>query len=259
MSYIFVGTLIKCDKKVTIMKKYVLGFIIAIIIMPMLLIFPKANAAEPPVIIIIVPKSGLDIEAELISEELTITGVVSEKFSESYIQFFNVHTPEFSPVKDNVVFYIQTNIGDYVIEQKISGRQYNQLYTLDLDNGVLIEGKSLTRDISLISLRVALTLLIEGLIFYLFKYREKRTWIVFAIVNLFTQGTLNILINSTLPTSAYILLTFYILEVFIILFEWIVMVPLIKEGSKLKLILVILLANVVSMLIGGYVLLTFPI
>jgi hypothetical protein len=233
--------------------------VILIVLTPMFLIFPKANAAEPPLIIIVVPKSGLDIKAELISEDLTITGIVSEKISESYIQFYNVHTIDETPLKDNVVFYIRTNIGDFVIEQEISGRQYNQLYTLDLNRGVLIEGKSLVRDVSLVTFRVTLTLLIEGLIFYLFGYRSKRTWLVFFAVNLVTQGTLNILINSTLPTSAYILLSFYVLEVFVLFFEWIVMVPLIKEGKKLKLISVIFLANVLSMLVGGYILLRFPI
>jgi hypothetical protein len=241
------------------MKKVLLSLVILIVLTPMFLIFPKANAAEPPLIIIVVPKSGLDIKAELISEDLTITGIVSEKISESYIQFYNVHTIDETPLKDNVVFYIRTNIGDFVIEQEISGRQYNQLYTLDLNRGVLIEGKSLVRDVSLVTFRVTLTLLIEGLIFYLFGYRSKRTWLVFFAVNLVTQGTLNILINSTLPTSAYILLSFYVLEVFVLFFEWIVMVPLIKEGKKLKLISVIFLANVLSMLVGGYILLRFPI
>ena len=241
------------------MKKVLLSLVLLIVLTPLFLIFPKANAAEPPLIIIVVPKSGLDIQAELISEDLTITGLVSEKISESYIQFFNIQSIDKNPLKDNVVFYIRTNIGDYVIEQEISGRQYNQLYTLDLNRGVLIEGKSLARDVSLITFRVTLTLLIEGLIFYLFGYRDKRTWMVFLAVNLVTQGTLNILINSTLPTSAYILLSFYILEVFVLFFEWIVMVPLIKEGKKLKLISVIFLANALSMLVGGYILLKFPI
>ncbi len=241
------------------MKKVLLSLVFLIVLTPMFFINPKANAAEPPIIIIVVPRSGLDIEAELISEDLTITGYVSEKISESYIQFYFNHSIDQTPIKDSVVFYIKTNIGDYVIEQKISGRQYNQLYTLDLERGVLLEGKSLARDVSLVTARVTLTLLIEGLVFYLFGYRNRRTWMVFLAVNLVTQGTLNILITSTLPTNVYILLTFYILEVLILFFEWIVMVPLIKEGKKLKLISVIFIANALSMFIGGYILLRFPL
>lgn len=240
------------------MKKTIIGLLFLMALLPWVVIQPKANAAEPPIIIIIISGNDLDVEATMVSGELVFEGYVSERLMETYIQFYNMGTFD-QPFEDDVVFTINTNQGDYVIQQTIKGRSYNQLYTLDKEQSILIEGKSITRTVSLISMRVLLTLTIEGLVFLILGYRHRRTWLIFLITNLITQGGLSIALSGALPTNSYILLTYVVLQSAIVFVEWLIMVPTITEGKKLKLMGTIFIANITSMFIGGYLLLSLPI
>ena len=52
---------------------------------------------------------------------------------------------------------------------------------------------------------MALTLLLEGALFWLFGYRLRRSWLVFLLANLITQGAVNVCVHLLVPvaTSAY--------------------------------------------------------
>lgn len=108
----------------------------------------------------------------------------------------------------------------------------------------------------LIALRVILTLIIEGVVLYAFGFRQKRTYLVFLIVNLLTQGFLNY--SFTGPNLSYIWWVKYIvIEICIVAVELILFELFIKEkGPKVNFVLV---ANLLSLLVGGYVISSLPI
>jgi hypothetical protein len=232
------------------------------LLMILCLAFPLsavANASEPPIIIILIPEVGLDVEATLESEEVVLYGEVREKKIETYVRFYRYDIEENKALSKNVVFVFDTNKGEVIVEYQLENLNYNQLYTLDIENQTLKEGKSLSRDLTLIGMRFTLTLLIEGLVFFLMGYRQARTWILFLIVNLLTQGSLNYSITMSWTDNAYVILGFVVIEFFIIVAEWIVLLLTVKEGKKLKLWLTITLANILSLFLGGYLILSFPL
>jgi hypothetical protein len=218
-----------------------------------------ANAAEPPIIIILIPDVGLDVKATIESEEAQLHGEVREKKFETYVRFYRHELQENESLSKNVVFVFDTNKGEIIIEHQFQSMSYNQLYTLDIKNKTLIKGKSLTRDLSLIGMRFGLTLLIEGSVFFLMAYKQARTWILLFVVNLLTQGSLNYSITMSWIDNGYILFGFVIMELLILVIEWIALLLLVKEGKKIKLWLTITLANILSLFLGGYLILNFPL
>ncbi len=99
-------------------------------------------------------------------------------------------------------------------------------------------------------LALLLTLMLEGIVFYLFYYRERLFWEIFCYVNIASNVLLNvivILLRKVLPDiPAY----YYILplEVLVILGEW--KGYLLFFSNKRKLFLVTMTANVFSFVIG---------
>lgn len=235
---------------------------ITMIIMIGFFLFPtqaQANAAEPPMITIIIENNNLNAKAKMISGDLTLTGRIEEVKTETYIRFYQSDLPMDERFNDRVVFIIETNENTYEIEHVIATRQYNQVYTLNQKTSELNEGKSLSRNLTLIGMRLGLTLLIEALVFFLLGYRERRTWIVFLVVNLITQGWLNIDISFNWNPNSYVLFSFIIVEILILGAELFMFLFAVKEGKKSKLALTVFLANLSSLVLGGYLILTFPL
>jgi hypothetical protein len=107
-------------------------------------------------------------------------------------------------------------------------------------------------------MRVVLTLIVEGLVFFLLGFRTRRSWTVFLIVNLVTQGALNLWINTVTYNdySLFFGLIFY--EFVIIIVEMVAFLGLLKEHGKWRRALYVLLANILSLLGGGYMLTVLP-
>ena len=201
-----------------------------------------ANAAEPPSFIIIVsnPPDGLELSipsgapgTEPYVLQKTVKGW------ESHYRYFygdTQFTIPFAPAK---------------------GR-YGALYTLDVAGRTIAEGEKPLRTPLLIAMRVLLTLAIEGLVFYLFGYREKRSWRVFFIANLVTQTGLNLLFHG-ISLGYMWAIFFYPLEMLIAAIEAKVYCGFITEKSKKMSILCAVVANLLSMLCGGYIISHLPI
>ena len=122
----------------------------------------------------------------------------------------------------------------------------------------IAEGEKPLRTPLLIAMRVLLTLAIEGLVFYLFGYREKRSWRVFFIANLVTQTGLNLLFHG-ISLGYMWAIVFYPLEMLIAAIEAKVYCGFITEKSKKMSILCAVVANLLSMLCGGYIISHLPI
>jgi len=158
-----------------------------------------ANSAEPPSILIIVPHAPDDLDINLGN----VKAGRRDKAFESYYTFYR------SDIKstDNTLRFT-TSSRNFEITVNVSLPSYNNIFTLNLKNQTLSPGKSLSRSIALPSLRVILTLIIEGIVFFLFGYRRKKSWLVFITVNLVTQGILNIwLAGNYSPLNNYLIQT----------------------------------------------------
>src|SRR5690554_4413087 len=209
----------------------------------------QANSAEPPMITIIIEDVNLDANANMIIGDYVLEGHVQEIKIETYIRFYQSDLPMDEEL-DNVIFMIETNDKNYEIQESIESREYNQVYTLDQESSELTQGKSLLRNLKFIGLRLGLTLAIEALVFFLLGYRKTRTWIIFLVVNLITQGWLNIDITFNWQPNSYVLFSFVIMEILILAAELIMFLLSVKEGKKLKLAFTVLIANISSLFIG---------
>lgn len=245
------------------MKKIVITIIVILFFSVMFISDIKANSAEPPMVWVLIPGTYDHIDGVLVVDSIVIKGWVNENKTESYIRFYYGSIPDFNRQEEidgsDAVFFITLDNKQYMIQADIRGSGYNDLYTFDVNNLRLIKGKTFARDATLVSLRLFSTLILEGLVFFIMGYRARRTWILFLMINLLTQGFLNILINSDRPENVYMLFVLMIAEVVIIVVEEAVLLFTVKEGKALKLFATILLANLLSLFLGGWFILNLPL
>ena len=100
------------------------------------------------------------------------------------------------------------------------------------------------------------TLLMEGLILFLFRYRQKRSWVVFGGVNLATQGTLAAALSLEAVrrgVSFGFLSTLVTAEIVILVVESIAYVLLWKEHDRERAFSCALVSNAASALIGWFI------
>ena len=130
----------------------------------------------------------------------------------------------------------------------------------------LLYGEPWWRQPLLVFLRVALTLLLEGIVFFLFGYRQKRSWILFFLANGLTQLFVNLLLLNFVGAlgnlySAKLAFWFLYLpmEILVILLELFLFCPMLKEKKRWNAVLYTIAANLCSWLLGGALLAYLPI
>lgn len=212
------------------------------------------NAAEPPSIMIIVANPPDDLEISIGEGDTYAKAKEVDKVLERYYTFY---TREIGNASEYPIS-IKSNDISYEIVMEDTTTRYQNIYTLNLELGTLSPGKSLSRSVMLVSMRVNTTLLIEGIVFWLLGFREKRSWIVFIIINLITQGALNIWINGLFPIQSYLFIGLIFLEILILIVESTVVLSKVKEHKKSRRFLYVLSANLLSLVVGGYILTVLP-
>lgn len=100
------------------------------------------------------------------------------------------------------------------------------------------------------------TLIVEGLIFWLFKFRERRSWLVFLAANAATQLGLHLVLSSNLLIAGthplFYAIVFVPAEVVIILVEAAAYARLIREWDRWQRVGCAVLSNVVSAAAGYF-------
>jgi hypothetical protein len=211
-----------------------------------------ANSAEPPSILIIVTNPPEDLEISLGTDDNKAFRA-DKKLFESYYVFYSFQTAgyEIKVTTGNTVFYV-------ALDAPL--QKYNNIFTLDLKNQTLTPGEAPLRSFLLVSMRVILTLILEATVFFLFGYRWKRSWIIFLVINLLTQGALNIWLSTySIPVNSYIILLLFFGEIFVLTAEMIGFLVLIKEHRRLRTAFYVLVANLVSLVAGGYLIMMLPV
>ncbi len=209
-----------------------------------------ANSAEPPSILVIVPNSPADLEISIENVRANRTN----KGIESYYTFYR-----YDLKSNDYTMTVTTGGRSFKVVPDTPLQFYNNVFTLDLERQTLTAGKSLFRSITLVSLRIVLTLILEGIVFYLFGFRSKRSWLIFLIVNLLTQGILNIWLNTFMPFNDYIILSLIFGEILVFIIEMIAFMVMVKEHSHLRIGLYVVVANLLSLIAGGYLITLVPI
>ncbi len=215
-----------------------------------------ANSAEPPSLIIITSRAPEGTVVTAFTSQGKIDGTSRSAAWERYSVFY-FHGQDMG---QNITLHVSGPEKEFdVLLDASSLRSYNHVLTINYVTETISAGKLLTRSILLIGLRVLLTLICEGLLFYLFGYRQKQSWIIFLLINLITQTGLNIWINTASPVASYLLLGLIFIEILVMIAEIIAFLICIREHRKLRTVCYVLAANLTSLILGGCLITMLPV
>ncbi|OGO79292.1 MAG: hypothetical protein A2Y23_06685 [Clostridiales bacterium GWB2_37_7] len=242
------------------MNKTGKGFVMAMLLCTfMILIIPaiaSANSAEPPSLVIIINNPPDDLSITLLSSKNQPEASIHKVAWEGYYVFYNRDML----ASDGYTFMVTTNGESFEYVLDIPLKSYNNVVTLDLSNRKLELGKYPFRSVLLVSLRLVFTLVIEGIVFWLFRFKHKRSWMMFFAINLITQGVLNVWLNSEgSPMPSYLIISLIVGEIFVFITEMTALTILIKEHKKSYILAYAFLANLISLITGGYIITVLPV
>ncbi|PHS32057.1 MAG: hypothetical protein COA82_09600 [Alkaliphilus sp.] len=214
------------------------------------------NAMEPPSIVIIVPNAPSDLEISIDANNEYTKVYRLNRGVEAHYTFYLYDLKKTE--KYSFLFKTADKTFEAVIDKPLE--KYNNIFTLDLKKQTLTPGKLISRTIILVFLRVILTVIFEGLIFLLFGFRQKKSWIIFIIINLVTQGYLNIWLATSAPFRGYgLIISMILAEAIILITELIVFLVFTKEHSRRRRALFVILANIISFIAGGHLISVLPL
>lgn len=222
-----------------------------------------ANSAEPPGFTIIVLNSPekLFLSIQLPDDNVTDMRVVEGErkgWEKYYRLYYHISSSQANDLK-NAVLMVQSSEKSFQCSLPYETfEEYNNILTLDMDSETLSIGQAPLRVPVLIAMRVVLTLLIEGAIFLLFGYRQKRSWIVFTAVNLITQAGLNAMLTGP-DLSNYWIFGYIFGEIVVLAVELIAFLSLVKELGKMRVALYVIVANMASLILGGLLITYLPV
>ena len=257
------------------MKKKCLGLFLALILCLGLPVTAAANGLESPCLTVLVPHpawgltltlefdSGTSLEPLMLRRE----GKGWETYYRfNYYDLWGAH--DYGPQNlEGARLLVDTGKETFSLPVDPEGfTTYDNLITLDLLGRKLIYGQPWWRQPVLILLRVGLTLLLEGAVFYSFGYRQKRSWMVFLVVNLVTQGAVNVCVHFLFPATVdtyramvFGMLFYTPLEIAVLLVEMLAFALLLKEHLRRRAAGFATAANLCSWFLGGCFLMLLPL
>ncbi len=233
-------------------KKIVVSLLIFILLSS---VITYANSAEVPSVVIIVDDAPYDLEITFITDDEEIKSDKSTKRSEMYFSLgmYDLKSNEIKSIR-------MTSSTDTFLLDFDGLTKYNSVFRLNYEDRTLKQGKGVLRSIKLILTRVFLTLIIEGCVFYLFGFRDDDSIMIFLVINLLTQGFLNLWINTLQPLDYYgVIMTLVIAEFIIVVLELIGFLKYIDEKGKFTISAYVITANLVSMILGMIIIPSLPI
>lgn len=222
-----------------------------------------ANSAEPPSFTVIVYNPPEDLSLSLrFADEGNAEAIAlnkEHKAWESYYRFFYHMSPLGRDNLDGAVLIIQSNEKNFqCFLPAATFNTYNNLLTLDLETENLAIGQPPLRVPLLVAMRIILTLVIEGAVFFLFGYRKKASWVAFFVINIVTQGALNAMLTGP-GLGSYWGLGFIFGEFLVLAAELIAFIFFVREFGKCRAAVYTVAANVVSLILGGLLITYLPI
>lgn len=226
----------------------------------------SANAAEPPCLTVVVVNAPDDLSLSMRNADgsavETLEVRTAQRGWETYYRFEYTHiVPNPSAETDFSQMSLSVAYGDTAYTCPLPAEAYDtysNVLQLNLETQTLTADISPGRTVLLVGMRVLLTLLLEGVIFWGFHYREKRSWLVFLFVNLATQAFVNFAIGGGTMDS-YVLFFYCLCEAIVILAECILFPIFLREKKKYVCILYAVIANLASMFVGGLMISYLPV
>ena len=239
-----------------------------------------ANSAEPPCLTIVVVSAPDDLELSLVDESGAEAYQLRKRQSvrgwETYFRFTYSHVTipgkesEADDVDLSKLRLAVTADGNttYLDLPDQTFAHYNNVLLLDLSElkqfpdafpsqYMLRSDLYAGRMVLIIGMRVILTLLIEGILFWAFGYKEKHSWGVFLCFNAMTQLVLNLLLGGA-SMDSYVLFGYYLIEAGIVVFEALAYWNTLKENRG-RSIPYALCANAASLVIGALMIENLPL
>ena len=144
---------------------------------------------------------------------------------------------------------------EFLLMESYSKYAFDSYYKYDRQSNTLINNYDYKGEAFSLIGRVVLTVIIEVLIALLFKYRKHLKLIV--IVNIFTQGLLNLFVNMTNYYAGLltVVFTIFVAELIVLIVETVVYRIAFKEN---KAILYAIVANILSFIAGSYLAVIIP-
>ncbi len=234
------------------MKKGVALLVVALLFFSALGV--SANSAEPPGIIILVPLSDpTNLEIKMTNTNVSPSPIV--RFNQLQYNFYNYRFEQMSPV----TFQVNYGTRQFSVAVEPSSR-YNNIYSLDLAKEVLTVEVAPAVQFLIISGRILLTLFLEGLVLFLFGFRQRRSWLCFLVINLITQAFLNIsLSRAPIFSPNYWVIGMAIYEILILVAEMILFALIVKEHTKWRRVCYVFISNLVSFFVGMQLIMWLPI
>ena len=241
------------------LKKYALFIMLCAV--TLLTVLPRsalANSAEPPTLVVIVNAAPDDLIIEADIDNRREPAVKKTIAWETHYAFYYYIGSIPSAL------HVSTGHESYTIsldESDMFDKHYENTLMLNLATRTLSETALPFRTAMLIALRVVLTLLIEGALFFAFGFRKKLSWVLFIIINLITQGLLNwqLCEGTVFGSALYRMITLIILEVLVLIVEIPAFSLLIKEYKAGRRALFAFTANIASFIAGGFMITMLPI
>lgn len=220
----------------------------------------SANAAEPPGLTVLVcrPPEGLALFLRFPDgEEIALRE--ERKGWEGYYRYFYHMSGRGMSSLDGAELLARWAGNERAAMLSASAfGHYNNMVTMSLPSGTVSEGQPAWRVPALVALRVGLTLLLEGLIFFAFGYRIPRSWGIFLATNLVTQGLLNTSITGP-RIGGYWIYGFVFGEILIFAAETLAYCTLLREHGRRRAAACAVCANAVSLFLGGALIARLPI
>ena len=224
-----------------------------------------ANSAQPPSIVIIVQDPPQDLTITL-KGDWDEQGVFAQRSWEGYYAFY--HGSRYDELFEfEVTLNGETSIA--VLDREGASKDeygnYSDYYYLDLATLQFSpEEDNPLRTFAAVAFRVILTLVLEGIVFWLFGFRKKSSWIAFLSINIVTQICLNVwLVGITTPFTSYPLFTLIVGEFFVFMAEMIAFTLIVQEkpgvSRGLRLLCYAFVANLVSLVAGGTLFTLLPV
>lgn len=222
-----------------------------------------ANSAEPPGFTVIVSNPPEDLSLSLRFEGGGKTEAIplykEQKAWEAYYRFFYHTAPIARDNLDGVILIVQSSEKNFECSLPAATfKTYNNLLTLDMDTKNLTMGQPPLRVPLLVAMRIILTLVIEGAVFFLFGYRKRESWIAFLAINIVTQGALNAMLTGP-GLGSYWWFGFVFGEIVILTVELIAFINSVKEFRKRRAVLYTVTANLASLILGGLLITYLPV
>ncbi len=233
-------------------KKISLLLIVGLLVFSLITVF--ANSAEPPSVIVLVAVS----DAENLTIETTGLKTKPQVIERPYQVQYNFYQYDFKR-DEPVVLRVKYGEREFTVSTSVIDG-YRNVFSLDLANEQLNREVSPILQATIIGGRIGLTLLLEGIILFVFGFRQRKTWLYFLLINLATQFFLNVsLSRAPIFYSDYFWIGALIYECLILLIEMAAFLLLVEESSKIKQFFYVLISNIISFIVGGYLIMQLPI